>query len=206
MNRTVLLAVVVLATACERPLADQAGGRSRAPLGDSALRATPGYVVDSILPPEEALRRFRTGLDSVTTLDGAPSREDLVRRFFAALDRRDARALRALAITKSEFAWVAYPGSRLSHPPYYQPPEIAWMLLQNSSSTGFGRLLERVAGGQMQFSSFTCDAAEVDGRVVLYRNCQVRVSAAGEFANRKLFGTIVEHAGRFKFLGFDTDF
>ena len=206
MSRTVLLAVVALTTACERPLADPEGGRSRAPLSDVALRATPGYVVDSILPPEEALRRFRTGLDSVTTLDGAPSREDLVRRFFAALDRRDARALRALAITKTEFAWVAYPGSRLSHPPYYQPPEIAWILLQNPSNTGVGRLLERVAGGQIQYNSHTCDVAEVDGRVVLHRNCRVRVSAAGEFAKRKLFGTIVEHAGRFKFLGFDTDF
>ena len=175
-------------------------------MSDGALRATPGYVVDSILPPEDALRRFRAGLDSITTLDGAPSREGLVRRFFAALDRRDASSLRALAITKTEFAWVVYPDSRLSRPPYYQPPEIAWMLLQNPSNTGFGRLLERVAGGRIQHTGYTCDAPEVDGRVALHRNCRVRMSAAGEVANRKLFGTIVEHAGRFKFLGFDTDY
>lgn len=200
------MAVVVLATACERPLSDQGSGRSRASLSDSALRATPGYVVDSILLPEEALRRFRVGLDSVARLDGAPSAEKLVQRFFAALERRDAGALQALAITKAEFAWVVYPGSRLSHPPYYQPPEIAWMLLQNSSNTGFGRLLQRGAGGSAHPAGHTCAAPERDGNVTVQRNCRVRVSLASEFSKRKLFGAIVEHSGHYKFLGFDTDF
>ncbi|HET8784860.1 MAG TPA: hypothetical protein VFM38_04450, partial [Candidatus Limnocylindrales bacterium] len=50
---------------------------------DSINRAQPGYVVDSILPIEEELRRFRVGLGAAPShlVGGASSRETLIRRF-----------------------------------------------------------------------------------------------------------------------------
>lgn len=198
------LAVVALVAACERPSSEMEGGRSI--VSDSAIRARPGYVVDSALPPAESLRRFRVGVDSVSGLDGPTSREALVRRFLAALEQRDARALRSLGVSRAEYAWVVFPNSRLSLPPYQHPPDVAWLMLQSSSSTGFNRVLQRLGGGQATYTGYQCDAPVLDGRVRLHRNCRVRVSVAGEFTNRKLFGTIVEHAGRYKFLSYDTDF
>ena len=50
---------------------------------DSVNRAQPGYVVDSLLPIEEELRRFRAAIGGspVTALaHGSASREELVRR------------------------------------------------------------------------------------------------------------------------------
>ena len=63
MNRIAVLAVIASVAACERPSSDMEGGRSRLS-GNSAVRATPGYVVDSALPPAEALRRFRAGIEA----------------------------------------------------------------------------------------------------------------------------------------------
>ena len=198
---------LIMATACERPDSDSESGRSRPPLSDSALRAIPGYVVDSILPPDEALRRFQAAIGSAPArLAGPTCREALVKAFFAALDNHDAGALEALGVTKGEFAYLIYPGSSASHRPFYQPPEIAWLLLVKSSATGFSRLLHRAAGGVITYRSHTCAKAERDGESTLYRNCIVHVVEAGKALDRRLFGTIVERDGRFKFLGFDNDY
>jgi hypothetical protein len=57
---------------------------------DSVNRAQPGYIVDSILPVEEQLRRFRSSItDTVHALDGAPSRDALVRSFVVSLASAD---------------------------------------------------------------------------------------------------------------------
>src|SRR5688572_3108316 len=106
-ERLVLLGVIV-ATGCSPARDEPATARSPqdSVLADSIARARqdsinrrlPGYVVDSILPVEEELRRFRlavreqgasTGTDTndiVTALtSGSDSREALVRRFIKAL-------------------------------------------------------------------------------------------------------------------------
>ncbi len=206
MNKFSILAVVALAAACERPSSEEEGGRSRSTVSDSALRATPGYVVDSALPPVELLRRFRVGVDSVSRLNGPASREQLVQRFFAALERPDANSLRALAVTKAEYAWLVFPGSRVSLPPYNQPPEIAWMMLQLPSNTGFARVLQRDGGGHVRYLEHACANPEVDGAVRVHSNCTERVFMNGQYVTRRLFGSIVEHNGRFKLLSFANEY
>src|ERR1700754_1736356 len=59
---------------------------------DSINRAQPGYVIDSILPVEEELRRFRDAIGGapVTALSGgSPSRDALARRVVAAVTAND---------------------------------------------------------------------------------------------------------------------
>jgi hypothetical protein len=206
VSRSSVLAVVALAAACERPSSDEEGGRSRSTLSDSALRASPGYVVDSALPSAELLRRFRVGVDRVAGLDGAASRELLVKRFFTALETRDANAMHALAVTRAEYAWLVFPGSTLSAPPYNQPPDIAWLLLQAHSNTGMARVLERDGGGRVRYLEHACAKVEVDGTARVHSSCTVRVFADGQYLNRRLFGSIVEHNGRFKLLSFANDY
>jgi len=87
---------------------------------DSINRTLPGYVIDSILPVEEELRRFRGALggDSATRFaGGSDSREALVRRFVKALVANDTSELVAMVIHGREFADLYYPESPYTHPP-----------------------------------------------------------------------------------------
>ena len=79
--------------------------------GDADARETVAVpptagVVDSALPIEELVRRFEAGIDPVSALDSgaAHSRDELVTRFVQALSARDSAALRAISLTRAEFA------------------------------------------------------------------------------------------------------
>ena len=132
-----LLSLVI--AGCDRADAARADTSIATPLAasatsaieDTSYRLAPGYRVDSLLSTEEALRRFRAGVDSVGELaGGAPSLDSLVRRFVRDVERADTSDLRALHLTRAEYSWLVYPESPLAHPPYRQPPELAWMLLR----------------------------------------------------------------------------
>jgi len=190
---TIAAAVVAtLASACGAPKSD-------------APERPPGYIIDSILPPGEALRRFRAGLDSPTTLAGPRSRDSLVRAFFRGVAARNRPALDSLAMTRAEFAWLVFPQSRWSKPPYNQPPDIAWMLFRANSESGLTKLVNRAE--RFELLSYSCpDTSEHDGALELWPKCVVHLKDQGQPRDLHLFGTIVALDGRFKFAGFDNDF
>lgn len=172
--------------------------------GDTAALRPAGYVVDSIHPPEEALRRFREGIDTVRELDGPPSRRQLIEAFRRAAMRSDTGALRALALNRAEFAYLVYPESRLSRPPWRQSPEIAWRLLSQASEGGLRKLLERAPA--MSLLDATCpDSIQVEGRMRTISGCTMRVQTPDNVRDVRLFGRIVELGGRWKIVGFDGD-
>ena len=196
VSRVAMIASAVVATlvsaTCGAPKSD-------------APQHPPGYVVDSILPPGEALRRFRAGLDSPATLAGLPSRDSLVRSFFRRVAAKNRAALDSLAMTRAEFAWLVFPQSRWSKPPYNQPPNIAWMLFRANSESGLTKLVNR--SERFELLSYTCaDTAEHDGALRLWPKCVVHLKDEGQSRDLHLFGTIIELGGRFKFAGFDNDF
>lgn len=164
-----------------------------------------GYVVDSILPPGEALRRFRAGLDSPRALAGPTSRDSLVHSFFVGVRNRDRPALESLAVTRAEFAWLIFPQSRWSSSPYRQPPDVAWMLLRANSDGGLTKLLNRA--GDLHLYSYTCpDSAEREGHMRLWPRCVVHLRDGIQQRSLRLFGTIVELGGRYKFAGYANSF
>jgi hypothetical protein len=188
------VAAFVFVAACDRP----------APAADSARAYPPGYVVDSIHPPEEALRRFRAGTDSVSELAGQPSLRELLAEFRRAAAARDTVALRAIALNQQEFAWLVYPESRLSRPPYRQPPEIAWMVLRQASDGGLRKLVARAP--TMSLLAARCpDSTQVEGRMRTISGCTVRVQTPDNVRDMRLFGRVVELNGRWKILGYDGD-
>jgi hypothetical protein len=177
---------------------------------DSINRTLKGYVIDSILPVKEELRRFRLASGSndagatVTVLSGgAGSREALVRRFIAALSANDSSALRKMLLTAREFADLVYPESPYTHPPYRQSPALVWNQIRNPSSSGLTRLLRRIGGTRLEYVNHSCDHPERQGRNVIWADCTVRLA---DTTPKRLFGSIIERDGRFKFVSYTNDF
>lgn len=183
-------------------------GRGRAEVAAVPTRPTSRFVVDSAIPLDEALRRFQAGIAPVRRLEGGGStREQLVERVVLALERGDTSGLRALEVSRAEFAYLLYPSSIYTHPPFEQAPEIVWMLQRVAGSSGYHRLTERFAGRALGYRGHRCDRTVVEqganrfwgGCVVTYR------SAAGNWRTGRLFGAIVEREGRYKLVNYAND-
>lgn len=162
-------------------------------------------VVDSILPPEEALRRFRQGHPEITALTGgADSRDALVRRFIGAVEAQDTAALRAMVLSRAEYAHLVYPTSRFTRPPMQQDPALIWFQMQLNSEKGVVRLLRRHGGEDSGFRGYACeDAPTVEGENRLWERCTVRLTAAdGGDVTLRWFGSIIERDGHFKLMSY----
>jgi len=178
---------------------------------DSINRASPGYVVDSILPVEEELRRFRVAIGGqpVTALAGASdSREALVRRFMKALAADDSVELRAMALRPREFADLVYPESPYTHSPYRQSPALVWSQIQNPSASGFTRLIRRLGKQPLQYLNHRCDPnPDRQGHNLIWTNCLIHLAGPnGETSNHRLFGSIIQRDGKFKIVSFRNEF
>lgn len=178
---------------------------------DSINRALPGYVVDSILPVEEELRRFKenVGGERVTMLQGAASsRDSLVQKFLKALQASDTSALRAMVLNAREFAWLVYPESPNTKPPYKQSPALVWNQIENPSASGFTRLVRRLGGEHVVYAGYSCSKhPDQQGRNTIWTNCRMRLGEPGENVRaRRLFGSIIERDGQFKLVSFANEF
>jgi hypothetical protein len=178
--------------------------------GGGALAATPpaaAAVVDSILPLDEALRRFRDGLPEVTALEGgAPTRDALVARFAAAVAAEDTAALRGLFLTRAEFAWLYYPESPWAREPTRQMAHVVWLLLREESEKGLSRVLQRFGGRPGAIGAATCRGEPLaQGASRVWTDCAVRVESPGGPGELRLFAAIWERDRRFKFASFQND-
>jgi hypothetical protein len=164
--------------------------------------------VDSLFPAEEELRRFREGLDEPAGLrGGAGSRDGLVDALIRSLEAADTVAVTALAIDQAEFAWFYFPHSIYTAPPYGLPPGLVWFQSQNRTSRGLTRLLRNYAGKTLYHSGTRCpDAGEPWGQGRIWHGCTVLGELpSGERVEERLFGSILEVDGRFKFVSFSNE-
>jgi hypothetical protein len=160
-------------------------------------------VVDSAIPIEEALRRFREGrVEPAGLRGGARSREALVTEFVRALERRDTAALRRMALDAEEFAWLYYPSSPLSRPPYELPPDLMWFQLGGQSEKGASLLLSERAGSPLGHAGHSCGSERVEGENHIFGHCVLRRVLAGDTVSERLFGLIVERGGVYKFASY----
>ncbi len=163
-----------------------------------------GGVVDSLLPAIEQLRRFRQHLPTLDTLQHAsPSLEALVARLSRALGASDTSALGDMVLNRREFAYLYYPASPLSRPPYSAPPELLWEQIRASSGKGAGRLMQRFGGQTVGVEGLRCASPpDTMGGSLLHSRCTVRFTTPGTTAfEGRLFGSVIELEGRFKFIG-----
>jgi hypothetical protein len=190
MRLRFLGAAVFLALACgpEGEPAPQAGSKA-------------ATVVDSAIPRDEALRRFRVGLDTATALSGgAPSRDALVRDYVQALAVADTAAILRLTMTRAEFAWLYYPESAQGRPPYDLSPSLMWFMMDEQSRKGLTRALAERGGKPYPYAGYVCEGAEVvEGPNTLWGPCLVRrVVAPGDTVTERLFGQILGRGGVYK--------
>jgi hypothetical protein len=206
MTRHVVLmgAVAILAAAlmsCKRVAGDSSE--------DTSYRQRPGYVIDSVRPIEVDLARFRENLGAPPAglTGGGDTFDRLIGRFAAAVSMRDTVALRRMQVSAAEYAWLVYPSSPQIKPPYQQAPQIAWMLLRQSSDEGLARLVQRRGGTPLRIIGHSCDPNPVvEGENKFWRKCVVQTLDAGTNVTERLFGAVIERRGHFKFLSYQNQY
>lgn len=202
-NKTLaLLAAAALAAACS-PGAPDAPAQAPA----DTIRT----IVDSIFPIEEEIRRFRSTLegDPPTALSGgSASRDGLVERFVTALEEADTAAFRDMLLTRAEFAYLYYPHTRFVRPPYELSPALLWFQMENGTSRGFHRMMQRMAGRPTHAAGYSCPGAPLEeGPNRIWEECVVQLRPPdGEGQDFRLFGSILEHGGVYKFVSYTNGF
>lgn len=165
-------------------------------------------MTDSILPMDLLLARFRDGIPRVTSLDGGETSADrLVFRFMTAIDRGDTVTLARLRVSRGEYAWLYFPTSAYTAPPYELPPDVAWMLSAAASEKGLARVVRRLRGSSLQVRDYRCWKEAREGPNRFLSQCMVEYDDQHEGpVARRLFGTIMERDGHYKFLSYANDF
>jgi hypothetical protein len=202
-----IFALMVIAGACDRsnnaqPLTvrSSAGG-----IDNVRKAATIRPAADTSVSIAEALRKFRSTLTETPNrlATTAPTREALVRQFMRAVTSGDTAGLRAMQITRAEFAYLVYPDNRQSRPPYELEPDLMWMQIGGSNALGVRHLLRELGGHPAEYVDHRCTRTDHDGRTTIHSLCLVRFrSSGGQLDEQQLFGSIIERDGRFKFLSY----
>jgi hypothetical protein len=174
----------------------------------TAAATRPARIIDSILPIEEHLRRFRTGVPQVDSLSGGfGSRDSLVRAMLAAAAASDTSALLGMVLSRAEFAWLYYPAHIYAAPPYELDPGTSWMMIQGNSEKGLRRLLFHRGGNRILLRGYDCDVSTaVRPPLQEWNRCTLQLTVNGVKSTEQLFGSIVEIGGRHKFVSYANQF
>jgi hypothetical protein len=208
--RGVLCLVVCLLVGCRGRGVARAESQAASPADAAHPWRKPGDKIDSLLPMNEYLRRFRAGLVQPARLEGgAASRNALARAFVAAVSRRDSARLLGLLVSREEFAWLVFPDHLYARPPYELDPEIMWLRMDSESGKGLGRVLQRLGGQPLVFQSVACQRDTLQmrsGPARVWSSCVVRYRVGDSVQTRRLFGSMIERDGRVKLLSFANGF
>lgn len=174
-----------------------------------SLRKTPGYVIDSILPPDEALRRLQQEVtDPIPTrlTGGATSRPALIRAYWQALQRTDTAAIRTLVVSKAEFAFLYFPESALFASGMQPVP--AWVLYEAQSGRGLTAASSRArtaTTAQAVLQAVTCrDEGRIEGASMTSGPCGVVMRWPDQRTDTLwIASTVIRRDGRYKLLGLD---
>ncbi len=167
-----------------------------------SLVKTPGYVVDSIFPPEEALRRFQAEAAPVTALNGgAGSTDELLRRYWEILRSGDSLALRPYVVNKAEFAYLYFPESNEAATGLQ--PHISWLLYSNNGGRGLSRALTLAGTETQPVSGTAClDRTQTLGQNTVHGPCGIVRMLGSRPDTVWIAQHIIERDGIFKLLSF----
>lgn len=199
-----VLVAACLSTACNERL-----NAASAAKNDAATVTASASVIDSALPMQVLLDRFRHGVPKVDKLrSDVTSRDALVRQVMAGIARNDTLAMERLAVSLGEYAWLYFPTTKVAQPPYEIPPALAWFQVQEKNRRGALRALRELGGHRVALQSYRCDPSPtVEDQNRLWTGCSVTISRDGaKSVDIRLFGAILERDGRFAVLSYQNDF
>ena len=191
MYPLLLIGTVSVTVACDR-----AGPRPE---------STAARVVDSLLSRQETLRRFQQNLTPVTRLESSyESRDSLLAAFVDALGGRDTAALASMAVSRAEFAYLYYPSTPQSLPPYDLDPGLLWHLLRQQSEQGIQRALLVYGGQRLRLLRHDCGTeSSWEGENVVAGPCVLQLrDERGKQVSVRLLSQIIERGGRYKVLNY----
>jgi hypothetical protein len=148
----------------------------------------------------------------VRALENAePSAEQLIDRFLEALAGRDPDALHRLRVTETEYREILMPTSVPEGQPLRRPSkelaDLAWGLIDEKSRYYEQSLLFQYGGRQLRLKDLSYDKGEKRFAGYTARQ-QLRLRLEDETSGTELelgTGSIVEVAGRYKFVSFIRD-
>lgn len=201
------ISLILLATTLcvSLPGCDFAEARQSTPAA-AALQSDSAGFVDTLHAARVSLERFRAELvppPNMRLSGAARDRDELVRRFVEAARAADTAALRAMHMDRSEFAWIYFPGSLYASAPYELPPDYVWFHTLAESNKGAARAIQAMSG-TVAYDGYRCAAhPERYGDAALWVGCTVKWrDVAGLEWDVRLFGSILEYAGEYKFVSF----
>jgi len=134
----------------------------------------------------------------------AESQQALIEQFLKALEAKDRARLESLALTEQEFKTEAYP----EMPAYGKiPADFAWQQLHQRSRADLETVLAHLGGRAFDLESVTVRGDTAYSTFVVHRRPMVTVRdrQTGREETLALFGSILEHRGRFKLFSFNLD-
>jgi hypothetical protein len=171
-----------------------------------SLAKTPGYVIDSIFPPEEMLRRFQSesGVPVTALSGGERSLEALLERYWSLLVAGDTLAMTPLVASQREFAYLYFPESRELTDGV--PPAISWLMLSSNGGRGLTRALREAAAGEPASSGTVCRPLELPaGQSRIIGPCGVLRTKGGQRDTLWFVKHVIERDGVFKLMSFSND-
>jgi hypothetical protein len=168
----------------------------------------PAAVVDSAVPAELALQRFRArlGAPPAELGGGRSSREGLVAAVVTALAQRDTAAFEPVALNRLEFAYLYFPDSPTARPPYELPPALAWSRIQETNRRNVLRSLDDFGGRDWRVVTHACAREPLaQGANRIWTDCRVTMHAGTDTVEVPLIGGIVERDSVFKILTYASD-
>jgi hypothetical protein len=177
--------------------------------GDPERPPETATVVDSILPIEEEVRRFQATIPEAPAAlsGGAESLDALVDRFVRAVEAADTAAMAPLVLTRAEFGYLYYPHTRFTRDPYQLSPSLLWFQIENGQSRGLTRLFQRFWGRPMGALGHRCEERpRQDEKNREWEECRLLLAgAAGDTVSMRLFGSVLQRGGVFKFVSLSNE-
>jgi hypothetical protein len=141
-------------------------------------------------------------------VNGAPSVDALLDRFFGALATKDDQAMQRLRVTEQEYRGIIIPGTvKEGEPPRPVDPtaSVYWWRMLNQKSEDVGRLIMLEFGGHRytrENVTFTKGVRKFGWYAAIG---EVRLNIKDESGDEKILktGSIAEVHGRYKFIGFN---
>jgi len=121
-----------------------------------------------------------------------------------AMNRGDSLALRAMHMDRSEFGYIYFPATKFATDLYALPPGLVWFRITAGSNQGLTRASKILKDRGAEYHGHSCDELpEESGTYTLWTECVVRLRLPGqEVVSERLFGSIMEDEGRFKFVSY----